>query len=71
MFISQVLRQQLLAYQRSEITEHHIYTQYLATKSEDTDKHPLKASLYTGAAYIVTVLLTLMIVWLAIAMMKS
>jgi VIT1/CCC1 family predicted Fe2+/Mn2+ transporter len=29
---------------------------YLSTKAEDTEKHPVKASLYTGAAYIFTVL---------------
>jgi len=31
-------------------------SEYLSTKSEETSKSPLKASLYTGAAYIVTVL---------------
>src|SRR5690606_6174699 len=30
-------------------------SEYLSTRSEDTDKNPLKASLYTGAAYILTV----------------
>ncbi len=32
-------------------------SEYLSTKSEETDKHPFKAALYTGSAYIVTVLL--------------
>lgn len=35
-------------------------SEYLSTKSEDDDKNPLKASLYTGAAYIVTVLLLIL-----------
>lgn len=35
-------------------------SEYLATKSEETDKNPFKASLYTGAAYIMTVLLLIM-----------
>ncbi|MBN1583375.1 MAG: VIT1/CCC1 transporter family protein [Anaerolineae bacterium] len=35
-------------------------SEYLSTKSEETDKNPLKASLYTGVAYIVTVLLLIM-----------
>jgi VIT1/CCC1 family predicted Fe2+/Mn2+ transporter len=35
-------------------------SEYLSTKSEETDKNPLKASLYTGAAYIVTVLLLIL-----------
>lgn len=35
-------------------------SEYLSTKSEETDKSPLKASLYTGAAYIVTVLLLIL-----------
>jgi VIT1/CCC1 family predicted Fe2+/Mn2+ transporter len=30
-------------------------SEYLSTKSEDSDKHPLRASIYTGIAYIVTV----------------
>ena len=30
-------------------------SEYLSTRSEETEKHPLKASLYTGAAYIITV----------------
>ncbi len=35
-------------------------SEYLSTKSEKTEKNPLKASLYTGAAYIVTVLLLIL-----------
>lgn len=35
-------------------------SEYLSTKSEETNKNPLKASLYTGAAYIVTVLLLIL-----------
>ena len=31
-------------------------SEYLATKHEDTDKHPLTASIYTGVAYVGTVL---------------
>lgn len=31
-------------------------SEYLSTKAEETDKHPLKASVYTGIAYIFTVL---------------
>ena len=34
--------------------------EYLSTKSEETDKSPLKASLYTGAAYVVTVVLLIL-----------
>jgi vacuolar iron transporter family protein len=30
-------------------------SEYLSTRSEETEKHPLKASLYTGVAYIFTV----------------
>lgn len=30
-------------------------SEYLSSKSEDTGKHPVKAALYTGAAYVVTV----------------
>lgn len=30
-------------------------SEYLSTRSEETDKNPLKASLYTGVAYIITV----------------
>lgn len=35
-------------------------SEYLSTKSEETEKNPLKASLYTGAAYIVTVLILIL-----------
>jgi len=31
-------------------------SEYLSTKAEETGKHPVKASVYTGAAYIFTVL---------------
>lgn len=31
-------------------------SEYLSTKAEETEKHPLKASVYTGTAYIFTVL---------------
>jgi VIT1/CCC1 family predicted Fe2+/Mn2+ transporter len=30
-------------------------SEYLSTRSEETEKHPLKAALYTGVAYILTV----------------
>jgi VIT1/CCC1 family predicted Fe2+/Mn2+ transporter len=32
-------------------------SEYLSTRSEGTEKHPLRAAVYTGIAYIVTVLL--------------
>jgi len=32
-------------------------SEYLATRSEDTQKHPIRAAVYTGIAYIVTVAL--------------
>jgi len=32
-------------------------SEYLATRSEETDKHPVRAAIYTGFAYIVTVAL--------------
>lgn len=32
-------------------------SEYLSTKTEDTSKHPLKASVYTGLAYLLTVIL--------------
>ena len=35
-------------------------SEYLSTKSEETAKSPMKASLYTGGAYIVTVLLLIL-----------
>jgi VIT1/CCC1 family predicted Fe2+/Mn2+ transporter len=35
-------------------------SEYLSTKSEDTTKSPVKAALYTGTAYIVTVILLIL-----------
>ena len=35
-------------------------SEYLSTKSEDTDKHALKASVYTGIAYLFTVILLIL-----------
>jgi len=35
-------------------------SEYLATKSEEGDKHPLKASIYTGTAYLITVFVLIM-----------
>ncbi len=35
-------------------------SEYLSTKTEDTAKNPVRASLYTGAAYIVTVLVLIL-----------
>ena len=32
-------------------------SEYLSTRSEDTDKHPVRAAIYTGIAYIITVTL--------------
>jgi len=32
-------------------------SEYLATRSEDTEKHPVRAAVYTGIAYIITVVL--------------
>ena len=32
-------------------------SEYLATRSEDTEKHPVRAAIYTGIAYIITVTL--------------
>ena len=32
-------------------------SEYLATRSEETDKHPVRAAIYTGIAYIITVFL--------------
>lgn len=32
-------------------------SEYLATRSEDTEKHPVRAAVYTGIAYIITVTL--------------
>lgn len=39
-------------------------SEYLSTRSEETEKRPIKASLYTGIAYIltVTILITLYLV---------
>lgn len=35
-------------------------SEYLSTGSEDTDKHPVRAAIYTGIAYIVTVALLIL-----------
>jgi len=35
-------------------------SEYLSTRSEDTDKHPVRAALYTGIAYIGTVFLLIL-----------
>jgi vacuolar iron transporter family protein len=35
-------------------------SEYLSTRSEETEKHPLKASLYTGVAYIITVVILIL-----------
>jgi VIT1/CCC1 family predicted Fe2+/Mn2+ transporter len=35
-------------------------SEYLSTKAEETDKNPLRASIYTGVAYIVTVLILIL-----------
>ena len=35
-------------------------SEYLATRSEDTDKHPVRAAIYTGIAYIGTVILLIL-----------
>jgi vacuolar iron transporter family protein len=35
-------------------------SEYLSTRSEDTDKHPVRAAIYTGIAYIITVTLLIM-----------
>lgn len=35
-------------------------SEYLSTKSEETAKHPMRASVYTGGAYIVTVLILIL-----------
>jgi VIT1/CCC1 family predicted Fe2+/Mn2+ transporter len=35
-------------------------SEYLSTRSEDTGKHPVRAAVYTGIAYIVTVMLLIM-----------
>jgi vacuolar iron transporter family protein len=35
-------------------------SEYLSTKSEETEKHPVKASVYTGVAYIFTVIVLIL-----------
>jgi VIT1/CCC1 family predicted Fe2+/Mn2+ transporter len=35
-------------------------SEYLSTKSENTEQNPVKASLYTGSAYVITVVLLIM-----------
>jgi vacuolar iron transporter family protein len=35
-------------------------SEYLSTRSEDTDKHPVRAAIYTGIAYIITVALLIL-----------
>jgi len=35
-------------------------SEYLSTKSEETEKHPVKASLYTGTAYMITVVILIL-----------
>ena len=35
-------------------------SEYLSTKSEETAKHPVRASIYTGGAYVVTVLILIL-----------
>jgi VIT1/CCC1 family predicted Fe2+/Mn2+ transporter len=35
-------------------------SEYLSTKSEDTAQNPLKAALYTGSAYVVTVMILIL-----------
>ena len=35
-------------------------SEYLSTRAEDTTKHPVRASIYTGGAYIVTVILLIL-----------
>lgn len=35
-------------------------SEYLSTKAEDTDRHAIKSSLYTGFAYVVTVILLIL-----------
>ncbi len=122
MNISNEVRKKLLAYQRSEITEHHVYlklaravkspenmlvlekivheelahyhtwrkytqrdvkpdrlniwkyylvgriaaalsmgaSEYLSTRSEETDRNPARASIYTGGAYVITVFILML-----------
>lgn len=35
-------------------------SEYLSTSSEDTDKHPVRAAIYTGIAYVITVALLIL-----------
>ena len=35
-------------------------SEYLSTRSEDTDKNPVRAAIYTGIAYVVTVILLIL-----------
>jgi VIT1/CCC1 family predicted Fe2+/Mn2+ transporter len=35
-------------------------SEYLSTRAEETEKHPLRASIYTGGAYVVTVVLLIL-----------
>jgi VIT1/CCC1 family predicted Fe2+/Mn2+ transporter len=35
-------------------------SEYLATRSENTEKHPVRAAIYTGIAYIITVALLIL-----------
>jgi VIT1/CCC1 family predicted Fe2+/Mn2+ transporter len=35
-------------------------SEYLSTKTEETERHPVKASLYTGGAYLLTVILLIL-----------
>jgi VIT1/CCC1 family predicted Fe2+/Mn2+ transporter len=35
-------------------------SEYLSTKSEETTKHPVRASIYTGGAYLITVLILIL-----------
>jgi VIT1/CCC1 family predicted Fe2+/Mn2+ transporter len=35
-------------------------SEYLSTRSEKTDKHPVRAAIYTGIAYIITVALLIL-----------
>ncbi len=39
-------------------------SEYLSTQSQDDEQEPLKASLYTGAAYVLTVVLLILPYWL-------
>jgi VIT1/CCC1 family predicted Fe2+/Mn2+ transporter len=35
-------------------------SEYLSTSSEQTDKHPIRAAVYTGVAYVITVTLLIL-----------